>query len=267
MSLQAKYEELQQILCEMKSVLAAFSGGVDSTLLIKAAHDALGERVQAVTAWSERSHELDEQELKQLTTALGIRHHIMRYDEMDIPHFRENTPERCYYCKRWLFERFTQLAKEHALRVVIDGSNLDDADDFRPGMRALKELGVRSPLREVGLTKQEIRTLSQEMALPTWDKPAMPCLATRVPYYLEITPAVLRQVQAAEACLKQLGFREFRVRHHDRIARIELPRPDMLRVFQEQLDQSIIARFKEIGYTYITLDLQGFRSGSLNEVL
>ncbi|MDY0091264.1 MAG: ATP-dependent sacrificial sulfur transferase LarE [Candidatus Vecturithrix sp.] len=267
MSLQAKYERLQQILREMKSALAAFSGGVDSTLLAKAACDALGEHVQAVTAWSERAHELDEQELKQLITSLGIRHHLIRYDEMEIPHFRENPPERCYYCKRWLFERFTQLAKEHALRVVIEGSNLDDADDFRPGMRALKELGVRSPLREAGLTKQEIRTLSQAMALPTWNKPAMPCLATRVPYYLEITPEVLRKVQAGEAYLKQLGFREFRVRHHDTIARIELPRPDMLRIFQEQLDQPIIARFKEIGYAYITLDLQGFRSGSLNEVL
>ncbi len=267
MILQAKYEELQQILRAMGSALAAFSGGVDSTLLVKAAHDALGERVQAVTAWSERAHELDEQELKQLITSLGIRHHLIRYDEMEIPHFRENPPERCYYCKRWLFERFTQLARECGLQVVVDGSNRDDMDDFRPGMRALKEFGVRSPLREAGLTKQEIRALSQTMALPTWNKPAMPCLATRVPYYTEITPEVLRKVQAGEACLKQFGFREFRVRHHDTIARIELPRPDMLRVFTEQLDQPIIAHFKEIGYTYITLDLQGFRSGSLNEVL
>ncbi|GAK57349.1 hypothetical protein U27_04314 [Candidatus Vecturithrix granuli] len=267
MTLQAKYERLQQILREMGSALAAFSGGVDSTLLLKAAHDALDEQVQAVTAWSKRYHELDERELKQLTTALDIRHHIIRYDEMNIPHFRENSPERCYYCKRWLFERFTQLAKEYALQVVVDGSNLDDVDDFRPGMRALQELGVRSPLREAGLTKQEIRTLSQAMALPTWNKPAMPCLATRVPYYTEITSEVLRKVQAAEAYLKQLGFREFRVRHHDKIARIELPRQDMIRVFQEQLDQPIIAHFKEIGYTYITLDLQGFRSGSMNEVL
>lgn len=267
MILQEKYQRLQEILGDMQSVLVAFSGGVDSTFLAKAAHDVLGDQAHAVTAWSEHYHELDEQELQHLTLLLGIRHHIFMYNEMDIPHFRENTPDRCYYCKRFLFDRFKHLARQYGLQVVVDGSNVDDVDDFRPGMRALKELGVRSPLREAGLSKQEIRALSQQMALLTWDKPSMPCLATRVPYYLHITPEVLRKVQAAEACLAQLGFREFRVRHHENIARIELPRPDMLRVLREAIDQSIIARFKEIGYTYVTLDLQGFRSGSLNEVL
>lgn len=267
MTTQEKYQHLQQIFSEMQSVLIAFSGGVDSTLLAKAAHDTLGDRAQAVTAWSQNFPEIHEREFEQLVRAIGIRHDKLLYDELSIPYFCENTPERCYVCKRYLFERFAQQAKALDLQCVADGSNADDVHDFRPGMRALRELGIRSPLREVGLSKPEIRMLSQQMNLPTWNKPSMPCLATRIPYGTEITRQALNMVAHAEQFLAQFHFAQVRVRHHDPVARIEVTRADMQRMFDEHLDEIIVARFKEIGYIYITLDLQGFRSGSMNEIL
>jgi len=265
--LAGKLARLRALLREMGSVAVAFSGGVDSGLLLAVAHRELGDGVLAITARSETYPESEFQEAAEFARSLGVRHEVIETSELSIAGFAQNPPDRCYYCKRELFRAMQTVARAHGIACIADGANLDDTGDFRPGLRAGQELGVRSPLKEAGLTKAEVRTLSRALGLPTWDKPAFACLASRFPYGEAITPEGLRQVAQAEALLRRLGYRQCRVRHHGRTARIEVPAQEVATLLEGGRRGEVIRGIKALGFTYVTVDLEGYRSGSMNEVL
>lgn len=264
--LQIRYEELTSHIRQFSSVVVAFSAGVDSTLLVRASVDALGtERVVAVTGLSDTYPEEEMQEAKELAEELGVEHVMARTEELTDPRYAQNSHQRCFFCKSELYSRLERVRDERGFAVVIDGTNADDLGDHRPGLRAARDLGVRSPLEEIRMSKDEIRKISNELGLRTWDKPAFACLSSRFPYGTPITVEKLQQVAEAERVLRQLGFKGFRVRHHEAIARIEVPPEDFVRIAEQHAD--IVAGVKAAGYRFVTLDLKGYTSGSLNEDL
>ena len=261
----SKLKNLKEKLKKMGSIVIAFSSGVDSTFLVKVAYGVLGKKVIAVTATSSTYPKTEFEEAKRLAKLIGVRHIIINSEETEIDNFKQNPPNRCYYCKKELFSKLKEIAKKENINCVLDGTNYDDLNDYRPGMQAIKELNIISPLKEVKLTKRDIRDLSKEMNLDTWDKPAFACLASRFPYGTEITKERLDKINKAESVIRNLGIKQFRVRYHDEIARIEVDKRDIQLLLKHS--KEIIKRFKELGFIYITLDLEGYRTGSLNEVL
>ena len=262
-----KYDRLVEVLRELDSVVVAFSGGVDSTLLARAARDALGERAVLVTADSETYPASELDEARRLGALLDMRHLVVRTEELQNPEYARNPVNRCFFCKEELFARLAPIAEREGCRALVYGANMDDLGDHRPGMQAARERGVRAPLIEAELWKEEIRTLSRELGLPTWDKPSFACLSSRFQYGDRITAEKLRQVDAAEAFVRSLGFRQFRVRHHDRLARIEVSHDEIARLWEDGRREAIVKRLRELGYVYVAVDLAGFQSGSANLLL
>jgi len=260
----AKYDRLRAVLGALDRTLVAFSGGVDSSFLLRAAHEALGDRVVALTTVSPTNPEEDTATAIALAERLGVEHVVIEADELAIPSYAANPVNRCYFCKDALYAICAAHARERGIATIVDGVNADDLQDYRPGLRAAEEHGTRHPLVEVGLTKAEIRMLSRRLGLPTWDKPASPCLSSRFPYGTEITHERLRMVAAAEAAVRAHGFREVRVRFHGDVARIEVPAAMLSRFADPGLRAAIAAGVRAAGFRHVTLDLEGFRSGSLN---
>jgi uncharacterized protein len=266
-ALDAKYARLVGLLRDMRSVVVAFSGGVDSTLLARAAGDALGDRALLVTADSETYPEAELAEARRLAELMRLRHVVVRTDELANPEYARNGANRCFFCKEELFGRLAPIAEREGIGTLVYGANLDDLGDHRPGMKSAAERGVRAPLIEAELTKGEIRELSRQLGLPTWDKPSFACLSSRFQYGDRITAEKLRQVDAAESFLRSLGFRQLRVRHHDRLARLEIPLDEIPRLWEDGRHEAIVTRFRELGYLYVAVDLGGFQSGSANLLL
>jgi uncharacterized protein len=266
-ALERKYARLRRILEDMGRVLVAYSGGVDSTLLLKVAHDALGRGTAAVTAASVIHPAWETHEAREIARGIGASLRVLQVEPLEDRAFARNPPERCYHCKKRLFSRFLKIARSRGIPWVLDGSNADDTGDFRPGARALTELGIRSPLKEAGLTKGEIRRLSRFLELPTADKPALACLASRFPYGTRIDEESLKRVGEAEDFLRGLGFDQVRVRHHGSVARLEVDPALIPKLARADVRGAISRGLKKLGYAYVALDLDGYRTGSLNETL
>ena len=263
-----KLQHLSKILSSMESVLVAYSGGVDSTFLLKLASDTLGDKkVVAATAESLTFPLREINFAKKMAKNFRVKHIIIKTEELEDPKFINNQDDRCYWCKRELFSQLSCIAKKEGLGYVIEGTNFDDTKDFRPGMKAAGEFKIRSPLKEAGLTKGDIRRLSKKLNLPTWDKPSFACLATRFPYGMRITKENLIKVDKAEVFLRSFGIAQVRVRHYNQIARIEVLKDEIPKLLEEEVRDKIVSKFKKLGYSYITIDLQGYRTGSMNEVL
>jgi pyridinium-3,5-biscarboxylic acid mononucleotide sulfurtransferase len=261
-----KERALCDTLASLGSVIVAYSGGADSAYLAFIAHRTLGDRAVAVTADSPSYPERHRQLAIQIARDFGLRHQIIQTSELERPEYRANPSNRCYYCKHELYTHLSRIAAGRGA-VIVDGNNADDRGDYRPGRQAAREFGVRSPLDEVDLSKEEIRALSRQAGLPTWNEPASACLSSRIPYHTEVTDEKLRIIERAEQALRALGFRVFRVRHHDDLARIEIARDEMSRALEPEASAAIVRALKEAGYRYVSLDLQGYRTGSLNEGL
>ena len=267
-ALEGKLQFLQKEIGDLGSLAVAFSGGVDSTFLVKTAHDVLGDQMMAVTARSESFPERELREAEEFCRREGIRHQIVNSEELEIEGFSHNPKNRCYLCKHELFEKILGIAKANGIEYVAEGSNMDDNGDYRPGLTAVAELGVKSPLRDAGLDKEEIRRLSKAMGLPTWNKQSFACLSSRFVYGEEITRERLHMVDQAEQLLLDLGFHQVRVRiHGGTIARIEVLPEEFPRLMQEEIRRAVVMSFKSYGFAYVTMDLQGYRSGSMNETL
>lgn len=262
-----KLQRLQSIISGYGSLIVAYSGGVDSAYLMSVAHDVLGEKAMAVTAKSPSLPASELAEATDLATKFGWRHRIIETQEVSDPRYAKNDARRCYFCKSNLYARLAELFPSDEWPAIANGTNVDDLGDYRPGLDAASERRVNSPLVDAGLTKDDIRSLSKEAGLPTWDKPAQACLASRVPYGTPVTIETLSRIEAAEEALRDLGFRQLRVRHHGKTARIEVPEEDLAALIVPETRKEIVRRLRKVGYVYVTLDLAGYRSGSLNEVL
>jgi len=265
--LERKLAALSELLSDVPALIVAYSGGVDSAYLAYAATQALGDRAVCVTADSPSYPDRHRGLAIRIAAQFHLNHQIIATNEMAREEYRANPANRCYYCKHELYTQLTALAQEQGIPVIADGSNADDRGDYRPGRQAAREFGVRSPLDEVGLTKEEIRELSRQAGLPTWDEPASACLSSRIPYFSEVTDEKLRMIERAETVLRDLGFRVCRVRHHDTIARLELGRDEMARALDPEVADAIDRELRAIGYAHVTVDLRGYRLGSLNEAL